>query len=163
VPVERLGESLAFINWTVLTALAVGTFAAVVAGRFLTEATRGYLAFTAFSAAIFAALAWAADGGLPPAAGEGGPLALATARRAGLAALAILAVAYGIAIRRGGRAPMVAAAGVGAALVTVLAAAWSLTTGDGIPTWRSSRSSWRGCRWPSVACGRRWCSGTGIS
>ena len=55
VPAERIAESLAFINWTVLTALAVGSFAAVVAGRFRTEATRGYLAFTAFSAAAFGA------------------------------------------------------------------------------------------------------------
>ena len=54
MPAERIAESLAFINWTVLTALGVGSFAAVVAGRFRTEATRGYLGFTAFSAAAFA-------------------------------------------------------------------------------------------------------------
>jgi len=56
VPAERIAESLAFINWTVLTALGVGSFAAVVAGRFRTDATRGYLAFTACSAAAFALL-----------------------------------------------------------------------------------------------------------
>ena len=65
VPAERIGESLAFINWTVLTALGAGVFAAVVAGRFRTDATRGYLAFTAFSAAAFAGLAALADTGLP--------------------------------------------------------------------------------------------------
>ena len=128
MPVERLGESLAFINWTVLTALAVGTFAAVVAGRFLTEATRGYLAFTAFSAAAFGALAWAADGGLPPPDQDGIVVGMAMARRLGLAALAISAIAYGIALRRGGRAPVLAAVGLGATLVTLVAAAWSLTT-----------------------------------
>ena len=127
MPVERLGESLAFINWTVLTALAVGTFAAVVAGRFLTEATRGYLAFTAFSAAAFAALAWAADGGLPAPDADGPAVGIATARQAGLAVLAVSAIAYGIAIRRGGRVPALAAAGLGAALLTLAAAAWSLT------------------------------------
>ena len=52
MPAERIAESLAFINWTVLTALGVGSFAAVVAGRLRTEATKGYLAFTAFSAAV---------------------------------------------------------------------------------------------------------------
>ena len=128
MPVERLGESLAFINWTVLTALAVGAFAAVVAGRFLTEATKGYLAFTAFSAAVFAALAWAADGGLPPSGDEGIMIGMATIRRAALAPLAISAVAYGVAIRRAGRAPILAGLCAAAAAVTLVAAAWSLTT-----------------------------------
>jgi hypothetical protein len=128
VPVERLGESLAFINWTVLTALAVGTYGAVVAGRFLTEATRGYLAFTAFSAAAFAALAWAADGGLPPPNDDGIAIGVAMVRRTGLAALAILGIAYGIALQRGGRGPLLAGAGLLAALVTAAAAAWSLTS-----------------------------------
>ena len=70
VPAERIAESLAFINWTVLTALGAGTFGAVVAGRFRTEATRGYLAFTAFCAAAFAALAAIADAGLPALSSE---------------------------------------------------------------------------------------------
>ena len=65
MPAERIAESLAFINWTVLATLATGSFGAVVAGRFLTEATRGYLAFTAFTAAVFGFLAVLADTGLP--------------------------------------------------------------------------------------------------
>ena len=47
MPAQRIAENLAFINWTVLTGLAVGAFAAVVLGRLATTATRGYLAFTA--------------------------------------------------------------------------------------------------------------------
>ena len=43
-----IGESLAYINWTVLSALAVGSFAAVVLLRLRTDATRGFLGFTAF-------------------------------------------------------------------------------------------------------------------
>jgi hypothetical protein len=123
VPIERLGESLAFINWTVLTTLAVGTFVAVVAGRFLTEATRGYLAFTAFSAALFAALAWAADTGLPPAAPDEAIQRLEAARRFGLGGLAAAAVVYGIAVKRGGRAAPVAVAGLAAASLALWMAA----------------------------------------
>ena len=130
MPVERLGESLALINWTVLTTLAVGTFLAVVAGRFLTAATRGYLAFTAISAAVFAVLAWAADGGLPPAIEDGLTIGLEMARRAGLLGLAIAGVAYGVAIQRGHRAAPIAIAGVGAALVTLVSGAWSLSAGE---------------------------------
>ena len=40
MPAERIAESLAFINWTVLTTLTVGTFGAVVARRLLTAATK---------------------------------------------------------------------------------------------------------------------------
>jgi hypothetical protein len=127
VPIEQLGESLAFINWTVLTTLAAGTFGAVVAGRFLTEATKGYLAFTAFSAAAVAALAWAADGGLPrlppfadPASGA---RAWESARGLGLGSLAVIAAIYGIALRSGKRATPIAVAGLMAGLVPLLAAA----------------------------------------
>ena len=130
VPAERIAESLAFINWTVLTALAVGTFAAVVAGRFRTDATKGYLAFTAFSAAVFALLAWAADTGLPPAAADGPSMGAELARRGALVGLAVAAIAFGIAIRRGSRAVPIALAGLAAALVALLAGAWSLTSGE---------------------------------
>ncbi len=127
---ERLGESLALINWTVLTALAVGTFLAVVAGRFLTAATSGYLAFTAISGGVFALLAWAADGGLPPAVEDGVSIGLEMARRAGLLGLAVVSVVYGIVIRRGHRAVPIALAGVAAVLATLVSAAWSLAVGD---------------------------------
>jgi hypothetical protein len=132
MPVERLGESLALINWTVLTALAVGTFLAVVAGRLLTAATTGYLAFTAISAGVFALLAWAADGGLPPAIDDGLTVGLEMSRRAGLLGLAVAAVVYGVAIRRGHRAVPIMLAGVAATLATLGSAAWSLAAGDGV-------------------------------
>jgi hypothetical protein len=128
VPAEQIAQSLAFINWTVLMALGVGAFAAVVAGRFRTEATRGYLAFTAFSAAAFAALAAFADTGLPALAAA---LAIRVdptweaPRRLALVALAALSAAYGVALLRGGRAPLVALAGLGAAGLALGAAALS--------------------------------------
>jgi hypothetical protein len=118
VPAERIAESLAFINWTVLTALAAGTFAAVLLGRFRTEATKGYLAFTAFSASAFGILAWLADGGLPALSPDLAVRADASwdgIRRAALLIFPVLAAAYGVLLLRGRRSPAVAAAGALAA------------------------------------------------
>jgi hypothetical protein len=136
VPAERIYESLAFINWTVLAALATGTFGAVVVGRFRTEATRGYLAFTAFSAAAFALLAVLADAGL--STGESQVAISIDAgwdlpRRAALAALALLAAGYGVRLAGGHRTPALAAAGLVAAGLALVAAAlgWG---GGGVAT-----------------------------
>ena len=51
VPATQIAQNLAFINWTVLTGLALGSFAAVVLLRRRTSATPGYLRFTAVCAA----------------------------------------------------------------------------------------------------------------
>ena len=51
MPAEQIATNLALINWTLLTGLAVGSFAVVVLARLATPATKGYLAFTAFCAA----------------------------------------------------------------------------------------------------------------
>ncbi|MBI2780883.1 MAG: hypothetical protein HYX55_03670 [Chloroflexi bacterium] len=128
MPAERIAESLAFINWTVLTALGVGSFAAVVAGRFRTGATRGYLGFTAFSAAAFALLAYLTDGGLPtlsPDLAVRLDPAWETPRRLALAALPVLAAVYGVALWRGSRAVPVAIAGLAAAALVLVAGALS--------------------------------------
>jgi hypothetical protein len=128
VPADRIYESLAFINWTVLTALAAGTLVAVVAGRFRTEATKGYLAFTAFSAAAFALLAFFADGGLPapsPALAVHGDPAWEQPRRLALVVLPVLTVAYGVLLARGRRASVVAAATLGCAALVLVAGALS--------------------------------------
>ena len=126
MPADRIYESLAFINWTVLTALATGTFGAVLVVRFRTEATKGYLAFAAFSAAGFAFLAVLADTGLstfqPHVAVPLDP-AWDVPRRASLAALSVLAAVYGVRLARGHRTPILAAAGALAAGLVLLFAA----------------------------------------
>ena len=128
MPAERIGESLAFINWTVLTALGVGTFAAVVAGRLRTEATKGYLGFTAISAAVFMLLAWLADGGLPVLSAD---LALRAdpawdaPRRIALLALAALAALYAIRLFGGNRSVPIAAAGLASAVAVLVTGALS--------------------------------------
>ena len=128
MPAERIAESLAFINWTVLTALAVGSLAAVVLGRFRTEATKGYLAFTAFSAVAFGALAALADAGLPalsPDLAARADPAWDAPRRLALLALPVIAAVYGVVLLRGRRAPAVAIAGLAAAGLALVAGAFS--------------------------------------
>jgi hypothetical protein len=133
VPAERIGESLAFINWTVLTALGVGSFAAVVAGRFRTDATRGYLGFTAFSAAAFGVLAYLSDGGLPvlsPDLAVRADPAWESPRRLALGVLPLIAAAYGVAVWRGARAPLIAVAGLGTGALALVAGALSWGGGN---------------------------------
>ena len=128
MPAERIAESLAFINWTVLTTLTVGTFGAVVAGRLLTAATKGYLAFTAFTAAAFGLLAVLTDVGLPALSTElavRADPAWELPRRLALAALPVIAVVYGILLARGQRATPVSAAGLAAAALAVVAGGFS--------------------------------------
>jgi hypothetical protein len=128
VPAELIAENLAFINWTVLTSLAVGSFGAVVLGRLRTDATRGYLGFTAFCAVLLALLAILSDGALPRST-SGTPVIVDPAwegpRRAFLWALAGLAAAYVVAIARGRQAPLVGLAGLAAGILALAAAALS--------------------------------------
>ena len=133
MPAERIAENLAFINWTLLTALAIGSFGAVVLARLRTAATRGFLAFTAACSVAFAALAWLSDGALPATLGDSpvttdpvwdGP------RRAALAAFGLVAAAYTVALARDRRAPILAATGLAAAGATLVAGA--LAWGGGL-------------------------------
>jgi hypothetical protein len=129
VPAERIAENLAYINWTVLTSLALGSFGAVVLARMRTEATRGFLAFTAACAVAFAVLAYFSDQALPATLG-GSPIvsdpAFDTPRRVALGGFVVLAAAYTIALARGQRAVLLAAAALAAAATTLVcgALAW---------------------------------------
>lgn len=127
MPAQQIAENLAFINWTVLAGLGVGAFAAVVLARLRTDATRGYLAFTAFCAALFGLLAYLSDGALPTGAagaagatGSGGTAAVPidpafdAARSACLVAFTAAAFAYTVVLARRGRAPLVGIGGVAA-------------------------------------------------
>ncbi|MFM2105180.1 MAG: hypothetical protein RL338_212 [Chloroflexota bacterium] len=125
---QRIGENLAFVNWVVLAALAVGTYAVVLAGRFgPVPATKGYLGFTAIVAAVAAGLAWLADGALPLTTTAGSPVtpdpSLAPLRSTALAVLAVASLLHGIVLLRGGRAPLLAAVGGGAGALALGAAA----------------------------------------
>jgi hypothetical protein len=123
VPAERIAENLAFINWTVLTALAFGSFAAVVLARLRTDATRGFLSFTAGCAVAIGILAFLSDQALP-AAVAGTPIHIDPAfdlpRRTALGFFVILAAGYVVALVQRRRAPLLAAAGRVAAAGTLV-------------------------------------------
>lgn len=115
MPADRIAENLAFINWTLLAGIAVGSFTAVALARLCTEATRGYLAFTAICAVALGLLAVASDGALPvPTAGSPIPLdpAWNGPRVLALWVFCALAFAYTIAILQRRRAPALAIAGI---------------------------------------------------
>jgi hypothetical protein len=134
MPAEQIARNLAFVNWTVLASLAVGAFAAVVLLRLRTDATKGYLGFTALCAAAFGGLAWISDGALPAIAGAGSPILVDPTwdllRRTFLGLFALGSLVYAMALFRGARAPTVGigalAAGAGAL------AAGALTWGGGV-------------------------------
>jgi hypothetical protein len=115
VPAERIAANLAFINWTVLTGLAVGAFGAVILARLRTDATRGFLSFTALCALALGVLAVASDLGLPPAV-EAGPVVadprFDLPRRIALGAFCVLAAIMIVALARGRRGTAVGVAGV---------------------------------------------------
>jgi hypothetical protein len=134
VPAERIAENLAFINWTVLTGVAVGAYGAVVFALLRTEATRGFLAFTAACAAAIGLLALASDMALPASPG-GAAIAAdpawALPRRIALTAFCLLTGASVVALARGNRSSALAIAGLcaGAAVLLFGALGW----GGGLP------------------------------
>jgi hypothetical protein len=135
VPAEQIASNLALINWTVLTALAVGSFAVVVFARLRTGATKGYLTFAAFSAAAFGILAYLSDASLPPIA-AGSPVTADPAFDAPRRAALVLFVAFStltmLVLARGGRGVLPGVIGGLAGLAVVVLG--GLTWG-GEPAW----------------------------
>jgi hypothetical protein len=138
VPAERIAENLAFINWTVLTALAFGSFGAVVLARLRTDATRGFLSFTAVCAVAIGILAFLSDQSLPTAIADA-PFRIDPAfdqpRRVALGLFCLLAAAYVIALVQRRRAPLLALAALAAAATTLTSGAlgWGGSTLFAIP------------------------------
>ncbi len=129
MPAQTIGQNLAFINWTVLTGLALGSFGVVVLGRFAMGATRGFLSFTAFCALGFGILAWLSDGALPGRL-VGSPVVADPTwddpRRAALGAFCVIAAAYLFVVARDRRAAPLAIAGLatGTAVLVLGALTW---------------------------------------
>jgi len=130
MPAEQIARNLAFVNWTLLAGLAVGSFGAVALLRLRTEATKGYLGFTALCAAALGALAWLSDGALPGTAAAGSPVTVDPAwevpRRVLLGLFAAGALTYAVVLFRAGRAaPLaLAVAGAGAGALVLGALTW---------------------------------------
>ena len=92
---QQIAQNLAFINWTVLTGLALGSYAAVILLRRTSGATRGFLGFTTICVIGFGALAYLSDGALPASLGDSPVVADATfdaPRRSALAGFVLLVV-----------------------------------------------------------------------
>jgi hypothetical protein len=129
VPAERIAQNLAFINWTVLTGLAVGAFAAVVLGRLRTDATRGFLAFTGSCAVLLGLLALASDTALPRLA-DGSPIVgddgWTVARRAAFGAFCLAGAGFVVAVlrRRNATLPGLVGLAAGAAILVFGALGW---------------------------------------
>ena len=126
MPATRIAQDLAFINWTVLTGLALGSYAAVILLRRRTSATRGYLGFTTACAIGFGILAWLSDGALP--ASPGAPIVADPAwdapRRAALIGFCALATAALLARRvRPGLGEFLEWTALAAAAATLIAGA----------------------------------------
>jgi hypothetical protein len=134
---SRIAANIALINWTVLAGLAVGAFAVVLLARLRTPATKGYLAFTAFSAAVFGLLAWLSDDGLAPAA-TGSPVvadpAFDAPRRIAMAVFVVLAVVTVVALGRGRRGIWPGTAGLAAGVASLAIGALGWGSGGAITT-----------------------------
>jgi hypothetical protein len=133
-----VAAALPYVNWIVLVAAAVGAFVFAAWTGLTTDASRGYLRFTAICAAVLAALAWASDAALP------GPTALVirvappeldALRRAALLAFAVSATAFAFTLGRPRAKLATAGAGLATAAVTILAAAaaWAPSGADAVP------------------------------
>jgi hypothetical protein len=131
VSAVQIAQNLAFINWTVLTGLALGSYAAVALLRRRSAATSGYLGFTSACAVGFGVLAWLSDGSLPRDLGASPVIADPAwdgPRRFALLAFIVLA-ALALVARR--VAPDVAAR----AIETAALGAGGLTLVGGALTW----------------------------
>ena len=93
VPAQQIASNLAYINWTVLTGLAVGAYAIALLARWRTSATPGFVRFTTICALLFGVLAWFSDGSLPATLGDSPVVAnpaFDAPRRAALAAFVLI-------------------------------------------------------------------------
>jgi hypothetical protein len=129
VAATQIAQNLAFINWTVLTALALGTYAAAFLARWRTQATPGYVRFASVCAIGFGVLAWLSDGALPVTLGASPVVADAAfdgPRRLALIGFVAFALVE-LVVLRSGRASLLAGAATLAAGALVLvfgALAW---------------------------------------
>lgn len=134
---QTITQSLAYISWVLLLGMGLGMLALVALLQQATDATKGFLGFTAVCAALCGLLVLLIDGGLP----DPGKLAIAAApaldgpRWLAIAGFAACALVAGIRILRGGRGVAVGAAGVafGLAALALGALGWADGALAGVP------------------------------
>ena len=137
MPAQQIASNLAYINWTVLTGLALGAYGVALLTRWRTAATPGFVRFTTICALAFGVLAWVSDGALPVSLGDS-PVVANPAfdgpRRAALAAFVILGAIDLIALRSrpAGRYVGLAALGAGVLVLVFGALAWGSGSSVGL-------------------------------
>jgi hypothetical protein len=134
---QTITQSLAYISWVLMFGIGLGSLALVVVLRQATDATTGFLGFTAICAGLAGLLVWFIDGSLPD------PLRLSiiaapeldAARRAAIGIFTIFAFVAGIRMLRGHRGLLPALAGVvaGIAAEALAALGWADGARLGIP------------------------------
>lgn len=135
---EAVAAALPYVNWMVLVAVAVGSFAIIALIHERTDATRGYIAFSAFVAGLIGLLALASDAGLPAPSGlaiHAASPSIDTGRYLSLAAFSVLAIFYAVFLRfrRTYLTAAVLALVGGASALVFAAAGWAPTPVDAVP------------------------------
>ena len=128
---QQIVQSLSYITWLLLGTLALGSFALLWLLRQTTDASPGFLRFSALLAAIIG-LGWlASEWGLPAATElsiEATP-DLAEPRRLTIALFVLLAFMAGLRLGRDGRAVWLGAAAIAAGVAAMAVAALGWTGG----------------------------------
>ncbi|HVM31348.1 MAG TPA: hypothetical protein VM305_11340 [Candidatus Limnocylindrales bacterium] len=138
MPITTVAQALPYVNWMVLVALAVGSLAFVTLTGRLTDATRGYLGFTAFCSGLLAVLAWAADTGLvegPDLVITPAPAEVDLVRRLALGVVALSSLGYTLSAGRPARRAWLGLVGLigGGAALAAAAVGWAPALADAVP------------------------------
>ncbi|HUR16276.1 MAG TPA: hypothetical protein VMZ33_03225 [Candidatus Limnocylindrales bacterium] len=137
--VPPIVQTLPFVAWMLLVTLAFGTFLFGAVTAEAAPATRGYLRFTAITAAILALLAWVVDTSLPAPAGDlvlrQAPADLDLVRRVALGGFAITSLLYAAVLSDRENRWALGGLSLIAAGTALIAAAfsWAPTAVDGVP------------------------------
>ncbi len=123
---QQIIQSLSYVTWVLLGALALGSFALTWTLRQVTDATAGFLGFSAVLAAVIGFGWLMVEWGLPAPtelAIESGA-DLDEPRRATIALFSVLALVAGIRLRRGGRALWLGAGAIISGVGALFLGAW---------------------------------------
>lgn len=138
MPVATLAEALPYVNWITLATLAIGAFAFVAITGQTTDATSGYLRFTAATAAVVALLAFASDSGLPiptQLSIRAASPELDTLRRAGVGLFVLFGFLYAVVLSDRRRRLVAGIGGLafGATALVAAAVGWAPSLTDAVP------------------------------